>query len=263
MTIRKSYVEGTWGQVHVRMAGEGMPLLLLHQSPVSSIQFEAALPLLAKAGVKAIAIDTPGFGESAPPPAPTSIQAYADNVVAVMASLGLARAHVLGHHTGAAIAASLAARHNSKVDKLILNGVPLFTPEQRAFFATFKFGPLVPQPDGSHLVAVWNSRLKATPGWSDINAMHRYVAESLTIPERNHWGFLAAFDYDIEPDLKAISRPTLIFTNSGEDLYESSKRAAALREGEFFYAELDGGTHDIVDEQPQAWADVVARFLRA
>jgi hypothetical protein len=37
-----------------------------------------------------------------------------------------------------------------------LNGVPLLSAEDRAFFADFKFEPLVIEDDGSHLTAAWN-----------------------------------------------------------------------------------------------------------
>jgi hypothetical protein len=31
---------------------------------------------------------------------------------------------------------------------------------------------------------------------------------------------------------------------------------------DFAYAELEGGTIDIIDEQPEAWAQAVADFLK-
>lgn len=62
-------------------------------------------------------------------------------------------------------------------------------------------------------------------------------------------------------DLLAITSPTLIFSNTGEDLYAASQRAHALRP-DFAFAALEGGTHDIIDEQPQAWVAAVTAFLR-
>jgi pimeloyl-ACP methyl ester carboxylesterase len=74
-------------------------------------------------------------------------------------------------------------------------------------------------------------------------------------------GFRAAFAHDLAADLAAITAPTLILTNSGDDLYAASQRAHVLRP-DFAFAALDGGTHDIVDEQPQAWAEAVTAFLK-
>lgn len=262
MNIRRAYVDGPHGQIHLRLAGDGTPLLLLHQSPLSCGQFDAVLPLLAKRGFAAVAMDTPGFGQSDRPSAPVGISGYADSIPAVLGALGWNTAHILGHHTGASIAASFAARYPQLVNRLVLNGLALLSDEERAYFANFRFGPLEPQADGSHLLAAWNQRLAATPGWTHLTAMHRYVTEMLANPDHYHWGFTAAFAQDLTADLMAIAAPTLIFTNTGEDLYAASQRAHALRP-DFAFAELEGGTHDIVDEQPEAWVDAVSAFLRA
>jgi pimeloyl-ACP methyl ester carboxylesterase len=259
--ITRRYLDGRWGQVHVTHAGSGAPVLLLHQSPLSGTQFLPVLPLLAAAGFQAVALDTAGFGMSDPPPAPASIADHAENVATVLDGLGWASCAVVGHHTGAAIAASLAAVQPDRVSRLVLNGVPLFSPEELAFFRSFQFGPLEPQPDGSHLAAAWAQRVKATPGWTDLEAMHRHVVAMLAVHRRYHWGFLAALDHDVTPDLLAIRVPTLLFTNTGEDLYAATQRAHRLRP-DFGYAELVGGTHDIIDEQPDAWAKGVIGFLR-
>lgn len=260
--MRRSYIDGRWGQVHLRETGVGEPLLLLHQSPLSGGMFEAAMPALAEAGFRVIAVDTAGYGNSDSAPTPPSISEHGEALLTVLDSLGLESCHLLGHHTGAAIGAAFAARHGARVQRLVLNGVPLFSDEELAFFKTFDFKPLLPEADGSHLLAAWNQRLKASPGWSDLRAMHRYTVDMLAINETYHHGFRAALAHDMTQDLLDIAVPTLVFTNTGEDLYEASKRAAALR-AEFAFAELEGGTHDIVDEQPAAWADAVARFLSA
>ncbi|MCZ8173415.1 MAG: alpha/beta hydrolase [Brevundimonas sp.] len=261
MTLRRVYVDGPHGQLHLRIAGDGAPLLLLHQSPLSGDQFSAALPLLAEAGFCAVAMDTPGFGQSDRPTEPVGISGYADAIPAVLAAMGWSKTHVLGHHTGASIAASLAARRPELVDRLVLNGVALLSDEERAHFAQFRFAPLEPQADGSHLLAAWNQRLAASPGWSNLEAMHRYVTALLAKPADYFWGFEAAFAHDMAADLAAITAPTLIFSNTGEDLYAASQRAHALRP-DFAFAALQGGTHDIIDEQPEAWAAAVTAFLR-
>jgi hypothetical protein len=54
----------------------------------------------------------------------------------------------------------------------------------------------------------------------------------------------------------------MILTNTGEDLYQASRRAHDLRP-DFDFTELVGGTHDIVDEQPKAWAQAVSQWLHS
>jgi pimeloyl-ACP methyl ester carboxylesterase len=223
--------------------------------------FDLVMVKIAEAGFLAVAADTPGFGLSDLPPRETGIHGFADAMLSVFGTMGWARADVLGHHTGASIAAALAARHPERICMTILNGVALLTDEDRAHFAQFRFDPLELHPDGSHLLAAWNQRLAASPGWSNLRAMHRYVVEMLANWEHYGRGFAAAFAQDLAVDLMAMRGPALILTNTGEDLYEASKRAHALRP-DFTFRALDGGTHDIIDEQPEAWADAVIGWLK-
>ena len=260
--IRKSYVDGRWGQVHVREAGvaDAPPVILLHQSPLSGAMFDPVMPLLAVAGLHAVAVDTAGFGMSDPPPGPVALQDHAEALGLVLDALGAASARIVGHHTGAAIGAAFAARYPSRVERLILNGVPLLTPEEVTYFRGFKFEPLLPEADGSHLLTAWNRRLAASAGWTDLDAMHKHCVEMLRINRTYHWGFQAALAHDMAPDLAALTCPTLILTNTGEDLYMASQRTHATRPDFFSFGALEGGTHDIVDEQPEAWARAVADF---
>jgi haloalkane dehalogenase len=260
MTIRRLYLDGRLGQIHARAAGAGAPVILLHQSPLSSAQFEAALPALAARGFACLALDMWGFGMSDPPPASPTLEDYASVIEAGLAHLGVAKAHLVGHHTGASVAARFAAANPGTVDRLVLNGCALLSAEEKAFFATFKFGPTQIEADGAHLQKAWDARLKATPGWTDLSAMHRWVIEGLARGQTSWMAFPAVIGADMAADLATIAAPMLFFTNTGEDLYAATRRAHALRPDEA-YAELDGGTHDIIDEQPAAWARVIADFL--
>jgi pimeloyl-ACP methyl ester carboxylesterase len=107
----------------------------------------------------------------------------------------------------------------------------------------------------------WLRGSSALPRRTDIGAMHRYVVDLLANPDAYGWGFEAAFSHDMEADLKAVAAPTLILTNSGEDLFAASQRAHAIRPDFAFHA-LHGGTHDIVDEQPSEWTEAVDGFLQ-
>lgn len=264
MRSLKGYADGPDGQVHFHDAGPvtGAPLVLLHQTPCHLGQFDPAVPLLAGAGLRSVAIDTPGYGQSEPPEGPPTIAGYARAVLAVLDHLGLGAATVLGHHTGAATAAELAVLAPGRVRSVILNGPPLFTPEERRdYLAAIAAAPR-PEPcaDGSHLTAVWNRRGRFTPGWTSVTAMHRGVVMMLMAEPRERDGYTAAFAHDVAVPLRSIACPGLILTNTGDDLYTHSCRARALRP-DFAFVALDGGTHDIVDEQPVAWSASVARFI--
>ncbi len=65
----------------------------------------------------------------------------------------------------------------------------------------------------------------------------------------------------MESALRALTVPTLLLTNTGEDLYRQTQLAREARP-DLAYVELEGGTHDIVDEQPEAWVAAVLDFVR-
>ena len=263
--MQRGYFGGPQGQIHYRRAGKmgDTPLLLLHQSPLSSTQFDAVIPELAERGFHAVALDMPGFGMSDALPVDAQLEDYAAILPAALAAFGWSGASIVGHHTGAVVAAVFAAAQPALVTKLVLNGFPLLTQVERDHFASFYFGPKDPKPDGSHLLTAWNNRLRSTPGWSDLALMHRYTVEGLTRGNTNWRAFPLVINADLSGLLQRLTTPTLLLTNTGEDLYAATKRAHALRSDFFRYAELTGGSHDIIDEQPAAWTRTVVDFLRA
>lgn len=263
--IRRGYLDGRFGQLHYRRCrppdAEGRPLLLLHQSPVSSVQFAAAMPTLAANGHDVVALDLPGFGMSDPTGPDPSLADFSSCLDDAFTGLGWPRAAVLGHHTGAALAASWTVEHPDRVERLVLNGMPLFSDEEREHFRGFKFGPVVPAADGSHLARGWANRIRATPGWTDLAAMHRLYVEGLVSGATSWRAFPVVVGADLRATLRALRVPTLLLTNTGEDLYAATRRARELRP-DFEFVALEGGTHDIVDEQPVAWATAVSDFLQ-
>jgi pimeloyl-ACP methyl ester carboxylesterase len=224
--------------------------------------FTAVYDLLADRGVRAIGMDTPGFGLSDVPDPQPSIETYASVIPYLMDGLGIDRCTVLGHHTGASIAIEFALHYHDRLRGLILNGPPIYDEVKKAasLARAERHGP-VPEADGSHLLRSWNRRLNATPGWTDVKAMHRSVVDTLYNGDTAWYGHIAAYEHDTLGKFKHIEGPALILTNTGDDVYEWSRHAHELRP-EFEFAELEGGTHDIVDEQPDAWSNIVAEYVQ-
>jgi pimeloyl-ACP methyl ester carboxylesterase len=226
-------------------------------------QFTAAYHGLAARGIQAIGIDTPGFGQSDPPPAAPSIEDYADNVIAVLDALGLERACILGQHTGSMVAMAATIRQPHRFDKLVLNSpTPFNAAQRREWLETLvaKQRAWRVRPDGSHLQEMWERRVRVTPGWTDLGALHRNVVDMLLAGDTLWYGHHASLVYDQLAELARIAHPTLLLNNTGDALYELCRSVRALRP-DFEYVELAGGTHDIVDEQPDAWCAAVAAFV--
>ena len=258
--VTKGYVDGPFGQVHYYEAGVGPAVILSHQSPTSARMFERIMQPLSAYGLRVIAVDTPGYGNSDTPTEPPMIADYADTFLSVLKNLNLNKAHFLGHHTGAAILCNFAARYPNKVSSLILNGPPLLSAEDIEKFSGVELAPKPIDEDGSHLLDAWNRRASYSVGWTDKVAMHRRLVDSLWAGDTDWYGHNAVFKYDMKVDALAIKVPTLILTNTGDDIYENALRLKALRP-DFDYVELKGGTHDIVDERPIEWSAAVANFI--
>ena len=128
---RRGYADGPFGQVHFQdTGGDGLPLVLCHQAPITSRQFDTVYPLLAAEGIRAIGIDTPGFGLSDEPDHVPTVEEYATAIPAVLDQLNIAKTNIVGHHTGALIATEVSLQFPDRVNNLILNGPSPFTPEE-------------------------------------------------------------------------------------------------------------------------------------
>jgi pimeloyl-ACP methyl ester carboxylesterase len=267
LTTHRAYAPGPYGQVHFHEAGpkDGVPLLLLHQAPVSARQFEPVYPLLAARGIRAIGVDMPGFGSSDPTPFVPAIEDYAKAIPSVLDALGIAKASILGHHTGALVATEVALQFPQRVDRLILNGpLPLQDSERAQWleFCRTEEMPFREQTDGAHLVKLFNVRYGFARDSVPVGTVTRYVVETLSGLAPYWYGHHAAFMYDHGRTLPQIRHRTLILTNTGDQIYEHAKLSHAMRP-DFDFVALEGGGIDVVDQLPEAWTQSVAAFVAA
>ncbi len=126
MKIKRAFLDTEDGQIHYRIGGEGEPLILLHQNTKSSDEYRELMPILMKEKKLVIAMDFMGFGESDKPPRMYYIEDYAKTVTLLLDKLGIKKANLLGHHTGAFVAAEVAAKYPERVNKLVLSCIDYF-----------------------------------------------------------------------------------------------------------------------------------------
>lgn len=194
--IRRGFVPHASGALHCRWAGEGAPLVALHESPRSSLSL---LPLLDGLAARrtVVAFDTPGYGHSdaLPLDVPTGDD-FARAFLQAFDALGLERAAVYATHTGAALAIHAALLQPRRVAALLLDGFAAFAPDERRDFLECYLSPFEPAWDGAHLAHLW-SRVKDLYTWFPYN--HREPEKRLAFDpppvERLHdtvLGFLMA-----------------------------------------------------------------------
>ncbi len=264
---RRGYTDGPFGQIHFQdTGGGGLPLILCHQAPLTSRQYDNVFKGLADAGFRAVAVDTPGFGFSDVMDFIPRVEDYAKAVPAVMDHLGIKQADMLGHHTGAMIVTEVAIQFPSRVRNLIMNGPVPFTEEERKTWMddivegvekkfTYK-------ADGSHLQEIYVSRMKWMDSDKDAELVTRYIVEQLQGFGPFWYGHHAAFLYDHTTAIKNTKHRTLILTNSGDIIQPQAKITKELRP-DFEYVELEGGGIDPTDQLSEVWVAAVADFLKA
>ncbi len=263
MTPRRGYADGPFGQIHYQHLGEGHPLVLLHQAPSTSGQFDNIYALLAARGCQAIGIDMPGFGMSDPTDFVPRVEDYATVVPAVLDALGIAQAAILGHHTGALAATEAAIQFPERITRLIVNGPLPVTEEERAeFLATGHQWELAwkAQPGGAHLAELFAIRERFAAGTVPLDRISDYVIHALIGRGAFWYGHHAAYVYRHDESLAKVTQPGMFLTNTGDMIYPLALKAQAIRP-DFAFVELPGGGVDIVDQQPEAWADAVAAFV--
>ena len=263
-TPARGYAPGPWGLVHYYDNGvRGRAVLLLHQAPMSARQFDAVYAPLARRGLRAIGVDTPGFGMSDPTPFVPTIGDWTRAVIAVADHLKLKRFDLVGHHTGALLGTETAIRHPQRVRAVVINGAfPITEAERQSRLERLQRAEIdfVYEPDGSHLVETFKTRYRIYGAGADPRLITRVTLEKFQGFGPFWHGHNAAYRYDHAEALARLETPALLLTNTGDQIYDLAQRARRLRP-DLDYVELQGGSVDITDQQPEAWCDAVAAFL--
>jgi pimeloyl-ACP methyl ester carboxylesterase len=213
--LRKGYVSSPFGQLHYVECGTGEPVLMLHQTPRSWTEYLDVLPLVG-AEHRAIAMDTLGFGASAKPAGPHSIERFADAAGALIEELELERFHLVGHHTGGVIAVELAARYQDRVASLLLSATPFIDDEKRRTAGEREpVDHVVPQPDGSHLLHLWNRR-RGFYEKGEEAALNRFMVDALTVLDRVEEGHEAVRHSLMDQRLTLVTARTLAVCAAGD-----------------------------------------------
>ena len=102
------------------IVGSGPPLCLINGYRLSGFAWPHAFIAHLAARCTVIVLDNRGTGRSDKPADGYELANLANDVVALLDDLGIARTHLLGYSMGGAIAQEVAIQHPNRIDELIL-----------------------------------------------------------------------------------------------------------------------------------------------
>jgi pimeloyl-ACP methyl ester carboxylesterase len=261
--LRRRYADTPLGQIHYRERDGERPVLLLHQTASSSVMWERAMRCL-PGELRPIAMDTPGFGASdAPDEMPADgLAYYAQRVVDLLDALGLGRVPIVGHHTGAMIAAELAAGFPERAERLVLIGCVVLHGDEQRRERLERIDRWQADARGDFLARTLIPRMHLSVTTDDSDHFTRELTAYLQAGPDYWWAYHAVYSYDAPRRLPLIGAPTLcvVGTNEPSPLVDWTRDAAGLIAGAE-YVEVEDATAEMVWQAPDTVAAIVAGFL--
>ncbi|MGP8080558.1 MAG: alpha/beta fold hydrolase [Dehalococcoidales bacterium] len=258
--MKRAYADIPEGQIHYRIEGDGLPILLLHMAVASSDEFLRAMHFLSRK-YQAIAMDFLGAGDSDPAPYAYQIPDHARTVISFMDALGIKKANIVGHHLGSIVAAETQITWPKRVNKLVLSGLG-YRPEPGEGIA-FKDPPnfmsrVEIKADGSHLIEWW----RRSALWGDYSPeiLEERVLEYIKAGPRGEEEHSTATAYDLKHRLPLITCPTLVLTATFDPFFSGAEKVMrSIPDSKL--AIIENGPIYLDRAMPQQFAEAILNFL--
>ena len=252
--------------IYYEIIGQGESLVMIRGIGSNVDHWYEQVPVLSKK-YQLLVFDNRAIARTSDPGGSFSTRDMAADTVALMEAVGIDKAHVLGYSMGGMIAQEMALTRPEKVNGLILVatdcGISLrikAKPESsRLFTEMVRLGTIeARQAAAACLFAnqAFESRPDIIQRYAEVSA--RFPASQQTLSRQ--WAAITRHDAcDRLPD---ISSPTLAITGSEDELIppeNSGVMAENIPAAQMI--SIDGGGHQFVIEQPEAFNEAVMSFL--
>ncbi len=273
ITSRASEVDGV--KLHYLTAGHGPAVLLLHGYTQTSLMWKPIIPLLAEK-FTVIAPDLPGIGDSAIPNNGLDMKTAAIRIHALVKSLGLQKARVVGHDIGLMVAYAYAAQFPAETEKLavldaFLPGVegwePIYNDPNTWHFRFHGPTPeaLVSGREQIYFAYFWND-LAADKTRSVPAADRKAYVEAYSRPGRMRagWAYFAAWPQTAknfaELAQKKLTIPVLTI-GGDKSLGAALGQQMKLVADDVTVIVLEDTGHWVLEERPKETTDALMKFL--
>jgi pimeloyl-ACP methyl ester carboxylesterase len=240
------YVEVDGYRVRYQEAGDGPPLVSLHGA--GGPYLTESHDLLASE-FRVIAIEVPGFGESAPNERSQSVPELALTIGQVVRALGLDRYNLWGTSFGGRLSLWLAIQTPEGIDALVLESPAAILPP----------GPPHPPPSPEELkrrLFAYPERVRTfPPGLTDpdVRAKQGALLRRLGTPTRE----------ETEARLGEVAIPTLVvFGTRDAQIPPEMGRVYRERMPRCQYVLVYDAGHEVSVDRPEAFSTLVADFLQ-
>jgi pimeloyl-ACP methyl ester carboxylesterase len=273
------FVELNGVTVHYTVTGSGEPvMILLHGFGAYLFSFDPVVEKLAEYGT-VIAFDRPAFGFTERPildswsgPNPYTNEFASDLTIALMDSLGVEEAILVGHSAGGAVAMLTYYRHPERVQALVMEdaaifgggGAPSFISALAWLPQVQRLGPLLVRSIAgesgiSTIYLAWHDDSKVSP---DIIEGYK---RPLMAQDWDYalWQFTAAaHPLNLDLNLTSISVPTLVITGDDDQIIPTSQsvKLASNIPGATLVV-MPGCGHIPHEEAPSAFLEAMVNFL--
>lgn len=283
------YVSANGARFHIADTGGTGPLVvLLHSFPQFWWTWRSLLELLPQAGYRAVAMDLRGYGASDKPPGGYDGLTLTADVAAVIRSLGMSGAVVIGHGLGGWLAWATPYHHPEVIRAISVVASPHPLAYHRAMrtspsqlFAQFRHRRLHPpyRPeqrfihDPGYVDRILRHWAAPHGSWPSRQVSERY-AQAMAIPFAAHcaldsfrWLMAAPWRIDGRRFLATLREPLavpVLAVHGDRDplfLPESTRRSERFATANFRMTVVPGAGHFVPEEAPDATAEAVLSWL--
>src|SRR6266446_5479642 len=262
-------------ELHYLIAGHGPAVILLHGFAETSRMWRPIIPLLAEK-FTVIAPDLPGIGDSSIPADKIDMLSAASRIRALVRSLGIEKARVVGHDIGLMVAYAYATQFPTETEKLavmdaFLPGVPGWEGIYNAPNVWhFRFNGEYPEKlvqgrERIYFEYFWNV-FAADKTHSIPEADRKAYTEAYSKPGRMRaaWAYFASWP-ELATDFAQLSQTKLtmpVLSIGGEkSLGKELGEQAKLIADNATVIVLPNTGHWILEEKPKETTDALVKFL--
>lgn len=248
---------------HEYSGAEGAPWLVLSGSLLTDVRMWDGVVARLTPRYRVLRYEQRGHGRSELGPDPLTFELLADDCAALMATMGIDSATLIGSSMGGTTALMVAARHPALVTRVVVAGSrPSSAPDASAYWGR--------QMDTVHASGVEAIIPRTVQRWfteptvdDDGPSVRRAREMMRTTPAR---GYLAAAEllqsYDVRSSLSAVTCPVLLASGEDDAGARGSMEGTSTLLSDCRTTLIAGAGHLPPLEQPQRFVDAVIAFLQ-